>query len=660
MSITPCLDDDCVPAVATVTAGGDIRTLLSRGEQALYTDGDLQASRDWFDAAYRLAEIESDPAALAAAAIGMGGLWVHEHRSMAAAAVVEERTHRALSTVDPAGRLALRLRIRLDGEADYRRGEHGAILARVAEARRLGDPLALAEAISVAHHCALGPDHSDLRHRLAHELIAEGFRTPRRSDLLMGLLWRTIDRLLDGDPHAERGLAELRGVLAAQRHLAVGYVIDAIEVMLSIRAGLFKQAETGAATCAERGTAAGDADAAGWYGAQMVAIRWYQGRIAELVPLLRELVNSPTLSATDNSYLAALAVAAATAGESRAAAGALARLGDLARLPRSSSWLVSVYGAVEAAHLLGDDGTAASGYELLVPFADRPMVVSLGVACFGSVQHALGVAALTLGNPERAVEHFRAAVRDNRTIEHWPATVLSRARLAQALAQRDGARAGSEAQRELELCRRDAAGLGMLLPEPSPAPRGRAGGAPRAVGPQLATCLRRGQQWEVSLGARSVLVGHSRGMQYLAVLTANPGHEIRAAELAAGPGSLEATVVDASVGAAQPILDDVAKREYQRRLAKLQAAIEEYEADGELGRAEELRYEREWLVAELTAATGLGGRSRGFATNDERARVAVGKAIRRALERIAALDAVLGNELRDAVHTGVRCCYRPF
>jgi hypothetical protein len=241
------------------------------------------------------------------------------------------------------------------------------------------------------------------------------------------------------------------------------------------------------------------------------------------VPTLRDLLNSPTLSAVDNSYLGAMAVAAAVAGDHRQAAGALAQLcgGDLGRLPRSSSWLVAMYGVVEAAHLLDDAQTSSAAYDLIAPYAALPMVASLGVACFGSVQQALGVACLTMGDPGRAVGHLRAAVGDNLALGHWPAAVTSRARLAQALTRRNGPGDVATAQREHEVAVRDAAGLGMTLP---------ADRLHQAVGPGAAdpaTCRRRGRQWEINLGHRTVLVEHSRGMQYLATLIANPAQEIR-------------------------------------------------------------------------------------------------------------------------------------
>nr|BFE81784.1 hypothetical protein GCM10020093_043850 [Planobispora longispora] len=78
-----------------------------------------------------------------------------------------------------------------------------------------------------------------------------------------------------------------------------------------------------------------------------------------------------------------------------------------------------MYGIVEAAHLLGDAETATVAAELLGPFARLPMVASLGVACFGSARHTLGVAELTAGDAQRAVEHLRAAVQDNLAMGHW-------------------------------------------------------------------------------------------------------------------------------------------------------------------------------------------------------------------------------------------------
>jgi hypothetical protein len=95
--------------------------------------------------------------------------------------------------------------------------------------------------------------------------------------------------------------------------------------------------------------------------------------------------------------------------------------------------------------------------------------------------------------------------------------------------------------------------------------------------------------------------------------------------------------------------------EYRRRLSLLREQI-----DGrDVRAASEACGEYEWLAAELAASTGLSGRSRAFTDDAERARLAVNKAIRRAIGRIAEADAATADHPRGSVRTGVRCSYRP-
>jgi hypothetical protein len=625
---------------------GDLRALLAEGTRAQHDDGDLEAGRQCFERAYRLAEQAQDTESMALAALGLAGLWVREGRTVTSSVLLEARLQHVLALLDPASALALRVRTRLAGEADYSRGTHADIVAALDEVRATGDPELLAEALRIAHHCLLGPEHVAVRRQLAVELTKAAFRTDRRSDLLMGLLWQTADSYCAGDPHAGRLLGELKEHLKPRDHLAVGFVASAIDVMLAIRAGRFGEAEELAAVCARRGAAAGDADHDWWSAAQLVTIRWYQGRLPELLPALRERVSSPVLSTVDNSAVAALAVAAAMSGDRNQAASSLAALcgSDLAALPRSSAWLVTMGGIVEAAYLLEATDVALRAYELLHPHADLPMIGSLGITCFGSTQHALGVAALTTRQADLAVEHLTAAVQQNLALAHWPALLASRQRLTQAYLLRGAPGDADAARRELDLAGAEAAATGLPVP------------AAPAAGPSaaaVAECQRMGRKWRLTLQNHSVLVEDSIGMAHLAVLIANPRQEIQAADLVAGVAGL--TPGDA--GAAQPVLDHEAIAEYRSRLKSLDTEIGQPDAD--LARIARARAERDWLVAQLSSAAGFAGRTRAFPDQPERARVAVGKAIRRALARITEADPVIGEHLRQAVHTGVRCSYWP-
>ncbi|MGW3345451.1 hypothetical protein ACWDA3_19240 [Nonomuraea rubra] len=637
---------------------GTLEWTLLDGEHALLVKGDMRRARERFGHAYEQAEQRGEADALARAALGLGGMWVHEHRTAAAAATVRVRQRDALARLDADSPLALRLRIRLAAEDDYRTGGQDAIMALVSEARAAGDPVALAEALSLAHHCVLGPDDGPRRMELARELVGVASRTGRRSDLLIGLLWRAVDLLMEADPHAERALGELRSTLDGEGQQAIESVAGAIEVMLSTRGGRFEHAEERAAAGYERGLAAGDPDAPGRYVRQLAALRWYQGRIGELVPLLTDLLNSPVLPAMDDSPYAGLAVAAAVAGDRRLAECMLARLrrGVLAGGPRTSTWLVSMYAIVEAADLLGDAELAGRAAALLAPYAALPVMTSPGIVCLGSVRHSLGVAAITTGDPGLAVAHLRRAVHENLALGHWPAVALSRSRLGQALALRDGPR-DEGARRQLALAEQEAETLGMQVP----------GHVAERV-----TCRRAGPRWRVELGARTAFVDHCVGMLHLAALLASPGREIPAADLAAGsPDSVPAP------GPVRRVLDGPAGMAYRNRLAQLDTEIAELEAAHQPGRAQERRAERDWLLAELASATGLGsatglasatglgpvtglgGPPRTSCGSEERARTAVGKAIRRAVDRVAIADPVIGGELRATVRTGLRCSYDP-
>jgi len=627
----------------------ELAIALAAGDRALNADGDLQASRQFFERAYRLAEQAGDVPAMALAVVGLAGLWVGERRTTTGAGQLEVRLRHVLSLLDAGSPAALRIRARLAGEADYFRGEHAAILAALDEARSASDPVPLAEALSLAHHCLLGPDHVTSRRELAVDLVKVSFRTERRSDLLMGLLWQAVDAYAEGDPHAGRFLGELRGQLAERDHLAAGFVVSAVDVMLAIRAGQLDEAESLVISCAKNGAAAGDVDHDWWSAAQLVTIRWYQDRLVELLPMLQERVHSPALSAIDNSAAAALAVAAALSGDQRTAASTLAALcgRDLGHLPRSSSWLVTMNGIVEAAYLLADAEVAARAYQLLSPHADLPMVGSLGVTCFGSAHQALGVASLTSQQPDRAVHHLRAATRHNLALGHWPALVASRRRLAQAYALRGSPGDADAAGRELDTATAEATALGLPIPDYP----GAGSASP------LAQCHRAGRRWRLAVRNRAVVVEDSIGMVYLAVLIANPCQEIRAAELVAGLAALGSAAGDG--GTAQPVLDHEAMSEYRNRLKRLDAELRELETDDEGERAARVRAERDWLVAQLASVTGLGGRPRSFSDEGERARVAVSKAIRRAIGRITAADAVIGEHLSQTVRTGMRCSYWP-
>lgn len=166
----------------------------------------------------------------------------------------------------------------------------------------------------------------------------------------------------------------------------------------------------------------------------------------------------------------------------------------------------------------------------------------------------------------------------------------------------------------------------------------------------------------------TVLMRDLKGLRYLERLLANPGREIHVMDLVAVErgslptgGAVEHTEGSpiVGVGAGLPVIDDAARNAYRRRLAEVDDDIEEATRMNDLGRVDLAQRDREYLIAELTSAVGLGGRARSVGGSAERARTSVTRSLRYALARMTEHHPTLGAHLEQSVHTGTYCVYTP-
>jgi hypothetical protein len=158
-----------------------------------------------------------------------------------------------------------------------------------------------------------------------------------------------------------------------------------------------------------------------------------------------------------------------------------------------------------------------------------------------------------------------------------------------------------------------------------------------------------GASWELTYEDTQVHLPDAKGLRDLATLVAAPGTTVHVLDLV---GSEERLGAD-------PVLDDQARASYRKRLTELDAEIEEAQDWQDRARADRATAEREALIRELTAAAGLGGRSRRLGDVTERARKTVTARIRDALRRIERANPALGEHLRATVTTGTSCGYAP-
>ena len=169
---------------------------------------------------------------------------------------------------------------------------------------------------------------------------------------------------------------------------------------------------------------------------------------------------------------------------------------------------------------------------------------------------------------------------------------------------------------------------------------------------------REGELWTIAFEGAAFRLRDTKGLHYLAALLREPGRERHALDLVAVDRA-DGGVAVAVGGGAGPILDAEAKAQYRARLDELAEELRDAERDNDIERASRADEEREVLLEQLAGAVGLGGRDRRAASDAERARVNVTRAIKSVLDRIAENSPPLSEHLAATLRTGQYCTYVP-
>lgn len=171
-------------------------------------------------------------------------------------------------------------------------------------------------------------------------------------------------------------------------------------------------------------------------------------------------------------------------------------------------------------------------------------------------------------------------------------------------------------------------------------------GAAGTTHPSEAAELRRdGEIWTMRFAGRVARLATGKGIADLALLLGRRGEEVHVLSLLGTPDPMSG---------GDPALDRAAMESYRRRLAEIDAQLD----DADHARRQRLAAEREALLRRIAADTGLRGRPRRLNDPVERARKTVTARIRDAIRRIGAVHPELGAHLGKTIATGVHCVYR--
>jgi tetratricopeptide (TPR) repeat protein len=535
----------------------------------------------------------------------------------------------------------------------------------VAMSRRLGDPSTLARVLA-EQVSASRAENAERRLAAATEVVALAEQVGDRRLGLHGRILRVglLVELADG-PALRVELDAFERLAAVSRLPVFARVVPMQRAALATLAGDWAEAERlldGAAQTYQRSRQA--------TGAAAVAIsrrclRMAQGRAAELVPELERTVER---FPDTMSVRAAMALASVAAARTAATRAALRRIGvaGLAGAPRDFTWVAGVALAGQAAVAVGDQELAAAASELLAPHATSFVTFSrTGLANLGPVGFTLGLTAEAAGRLDDAVGAYEVALATCAALGAPVFAADVAYALARTLVQRGGAGDGERAALLAANAAEAAERFGVQLPLNGVAPlaadwrrAGAGDGAaelgsgsvePEHAAPAMA--VREGDVWALTFDGATVRVRHTTGIGHLARLLARPGEEVHVLDLAGGG---RAALVEA---AGAPLLDASAKAAYRARVQELQTELDEATEWNDTARAARAQAELDALLAELSRATGLGGRDRKTPGAAERARFAVTKALRTAIRRIGEHHPVLGEHLDQNVRTGTFCAY---
>lgn len=595
-------------SAALVVAGSGIDRggLLCALAEAALAAGEPGRARAAYAEAAELARRTDRPELLAGAALGLaggrGGFEI-DLRDPDRVAVLTEALEALPPSDSPAraavlGRLSLALAYSGPGP-----GQREALSAEaVTMARRLGEPAGLAAALAARCDAVSSPDHVAERRVAAGEIVTLARAGGDRPGELLGRRLLVVALAEAGDWASVdveiESYARLVEQLAQPRMAWYAPLWRGARALMRGDLGLAEEHARELADLAER---------AGSVNARLLGLvqRYVRligaGRADDLDGEFAEIValtpDDPLVGACAHAFLCAHRgqLAEARAHLDLVVAG---------ELPGDAEWLPR-YVQVSLAAVVADHRTAAeTAYRLLRPYAGQAAIEGILAGSWGSVDAHLGLLGRYLGHVEEADAHFARALELD-------------AAAGAALAARTREWAG------------DGATVSHLH---SPA----------------LFCLD-GEIWTLRYAGRTVRLRNSKGLRDLAVLLARPGQQTHVGELtgAAGlPGS------DAG-----PMADRRALGAYRERLRVIDAELDTLDA-GAVG-AEALNRDREALLAELSASTGLGGRARAAGSPGERMRKAVTYRIRHAITRVADAHPELGRHLAASVRTGTWCGYAP-
>ncbi len=342
--------------------------------------------------------------------------------------------------------------------------DRAALVAREAVdlARHVEDGAQRARALRDAHFGLSSPDTLRERVDVARALVAAA--SAANDDFMLiqahGLLAEDLLELGEIDRAADE-LQTLAGAADRRRSPMGFWGALASRAMLHYVRGAFADAERLMAEALREGQKSQSDLPLTMFGAQLLSLRFLQGRMAELEALVKlQFERLPEAVALNNAVLALVYVETGRLPLAREPFDVTAADG-FATVPRDAAWLVTINVATDVCTELGDVVRAQQLYDLLLPYADQNITIPVCVVCTGSASRQLGMMASLMERWDDAQRHFDDALAFNQQMNASPWVAHTQYQYAKMLVARDAPGDKARALGLLQAALETAEALGM-------------------------------------------------------------------------------------------------------------------------------------------------------------------------------------------------------
>ncbi|MEX0339455.1 MAG: AAA family ATPase [Arenibacterium sp.] len=232
----------------------------------------------------------------------------------------------------------------------------------------------------------------------------------------------------------ELAMQRLKDVGAVRQHMHMNWVWLHGQAMVAILDGDYDGAEKIARDALKLGMRTHGSHVEGLYGVQMFSIRREQGRLAEVAPVFKRLLDEET---GDKSWKPGFALIAAELGHLEPAQRMMNEMAvDGFDLPLDAKYSATLGYLADTAIMIGDEAMAGTLYDRLLPYSGMTITIGVSTVCHGSADRILGALAALRADWAAMERHFETALTVDAAIRSAPCVAQTKADFALGLMRR--------------------------------------------------------------------------------------------------------------------------------------------------------------------------------------------------------------------------------